>query len=156
MRKQIKEKIFTTVVIIIAIIMMASIFMRFRTRMDIELNASTATYLSGNVDALAAAFQTKLADQLVMLESQTRYFADVDLTDYNAMKSTIMATRGMEAFTSIGVASSAGSTMSYQGKSSGNILLLCLSPDAAMYRSHRMSARQRRRRRSQRSAIPWC
>lgn len=123
MRKQIREKIITTVVIIIAIIMMASIFMRFRTRMDRELNASTATYLSGNVDALAAAFQTKVADQLVMLESQTRYFTDVDLTDYNAMKSTIMATRGMEAFTSIGVASSAGSTMSYQGKSSGNILL---------------------------------
>lgn len=123
MPKQIREKIITTVVIIIAIIMMASIFMRFRTRMDRELNASTATYLSGNVDALAAAFQTKLADQLVMLESQTRYFMDVDLTDYNAMKSTIMATRGMEAFTSIGVASSAGSTMSYQGKSSGNILL---------------------------------
>ena len=75
------------------------------------------------MDALAAAFQTKLADQLVMLESQTRYFTDVDLTDYNAMKSTIMATRGMEAFTSIGVASAAGSTMNYQGKSSGNILL---------------------------------
>ena len=123
MRKQIREKLITTAVIIFAIIMMVSIFMRFRTRMDRELNASTATYLSGNVDALAAAFQTKLSDQLVMLESQTRYFTDVDLTDYTAMKSTIMATRGMEAFTSIGVASSAGSTMSYQGKSSGNIFL---------------------------------
>ena len=92
MRKQIREKLITAAVIIFAIIMMASIFMRFRTRMDRELNASTATYLSGNVDALAAAFQTKLADQLVMLESQTRYFTDVDLTDYTAMKSTIMAT----------------------------------------------------------------
>lgn len=123
MRRQIRERLITTAVIIVAIIFMASIFMRFRSRMDSELNASTATYLSGNVDALAAAFQTKLADQLVMLESQTRYFSDVDLTDYNAMKGTIMATRGMEAFTSIGVASSAGSTMNYQGKSSGNILL---------------------------------
>lgn len=123
MRKQIREKLIMAAVIIFAIVMMISIFMRFRSRMDRELNASTATYLSGNVDALAAAFQTKLADQLVMLESQTRYFTDVDLTDYNAMKSTIMATRGMEAFTSIGVASAAGSTMNYQGKSSGNILL---------------------------------
>lgn len=123
MKKQFRGQLITVCVILLALIFMVSIFMRFRKRMDTELNDSVTNYLSGNVDALATAFQTKLEDQLIMLESQSRYFSDVDLTDYNAMKRTIMSTRGMEAFTSIGVASGAGSTMNYQGKSSGNILL---------------------------------
>lgn len=123
MKNRIKEWLMTTGVIIAALILLVFMFTKFRNRMNAELNTTTAKYLSGNVDALATAFQTKLEDQLIMLESQTRYFSDVDLTDYNAMKETIMSTRGMEAFTSIGVASSAGSTMNYLGKSSGNILL---------------------------------
>ena len=123
MKKPFREMLITIAVIIAAVFFMASVFVRFRATMYSELNEITASYLSRNVDALATAFQTKLSDQLVMLESQTRYFKDIDLTDYNAMKETIMSTRGMETFTSIGVASSAGSTMNYEGKSSGNILL---------------------------------
>lgn len=122
-KRRIKEWLMTTGVILAALLVLIFMFTKFRNRMNAELNTTTAKYLSGNVDALATAFQTKLDDQLIMLESQTRYFRDVDLTDYNAMKETIMSTRGMEAFTSIGVASGAGSTMNYQGKSSGNILL---------------------------------
>lgn len=114
----------TTIVVIgMAVALLAMVFARFRSRMDVEMNATITDYLTENVEALATAFYTKLEDQLVMLESQTRYFRDVDLTDYAAMKETIMSTRGILAFTTIGVASSAGSTMNYLGKSSGNILL---------------------------------
>lgn len=123
MKKQFKGMLTTICVIVIAVALLAGVFFRFRTKMDARLSATTANYLSENVEALATAFYTKLEDQLVMLESQTRYFRDVDLTDYAAMKETIMSTRGILAFTTIGVASSAGSTMNYLGKSSGNILL---------------------------------
>ena len=123
MKKQAAGKLMTSVVIVLSLGAMFLIFTQFRARMNAELNTSVVDSLCRNVDAQAAAFQTKLTDQMIMLESQTRYFSDVDLTDYNAMKSTIMSTRGMEAFTSIGVASAAGSTMNYRGKSSGNILL---------------------------------
>lgn len=123
MNRQMLERLRTAAVIVIALIFMVSIFMRFKDRMNTQLAESTASYLSGNVDALATAIQTKLEDQMVMLESQSRYFSDVDLNDYNAMKKAIMSTRGMKSFTSIGVASKAGSTMNYEGKSSGNFLL---------------------------------
>lgn len=123
MKKRFKGMLTTICVIVIAMALLAGVFLRFRTRMDARFSATTANYLSENVEALATAFHTKLEDQMVMLESQTRYFRDIDLTDYAAMKETIMSTRGILAFTTIGVASSAGSTMNYLGKSSGNILL---------------------------------
>ena len=90
-KRRIKEWLMTTGVILAALLVLIFMFTKFRNRMNAELNTTTAKYLSGNVDALATAFQTKLDDQLIMLESQTRYFRDVDLTDYNAMKETIMA-----------------------------------------------------------------
>ena len=123
MKKRFKGMLTTVLVIAIALALLATVFFRFRSGMNKEMNATVTDYLTENVDALATAFYTKLEDQLVMLESQTRYFQDVDLTDYAAMKETIMSTRGILAFTTIGVASSAGSTMNYLGKSSGNILL---------------------------------
>ncbi len=123
MKRQLLRKVMTPAVIVLALVGTLLIFMQFRASMYRELNELTIDFLSRSVDTQAAAFQVKLTDQLIMLESQTRYFADVDLTDYNAMKSTIMSTRGIGAFSSIGVASAAGSTMNYQGKSSGNILL---------------------------------
>ena len=123
MKKRFKGMLTTVLVIAIALAMLFAVFFRFRSGMNTEMNATITDYLTENVEALATAFYTKLEDQLVMLESQTRYFHGVDLTDYAAMKETIMATRGILAFTTIGVASSAGSTMNYLGKSSGNILL---------------------------------
>ena len=123
MKKRFRGMLTTVAVIIIAVALLAVVFVRFRSRMDVEMNTTITDYLTENVEALSTAFHTKLEDQLVMLESQTRYFHDVDLTDYAAMKETIMSTRGILAFTTIGVASSAGSTMNYFGKSSGNILL---------------------------------
>ena len=83
----------------------------------------TRMYLEENVRAVAAVFNTKLNDQLVMLDSQVRYFEDIDMTDYNTVKKTIMSTKGIGAFKTIGVANTAGTTTNYNGKSSGNILL---------------------------------
>ncbi len=123
MKRRTLERLMLFAVLAIAVFGVLSIFTCFRRRMNRDLDNIMIDFLSQSVDTQAAAFQTKLSDQLIMLESQTRYFTDVDLTDYNAMKSTIMSTRGIASFTSIGVASATGSTMNYQGKSSGNILL---------------------------------
>ena len=111
------------IAIVLVVIGLIGIFLLFRSHMNSTLNEYTKKYLEDNVDAIAQTFYTKLDDQMVMLESQTRYFKDVDLTDYNAMKKTIISTKGIGAFNSIGVSSSTGATMDYNGKSAGNILL---------------------------------
>lgn len=107
---------FTAIVLALALIW-------FKSNINDMLSSTTAKYMTVNAEALAAVFNAKLDDQFIMLESQTRYFSNVDMSRYNDMKSTIMATKGIGAFKTIGVASSSGSTLNYNGKSSGNILL---------------------------------
>ncbi len=123
MKKNIIDRVLTAVVLITAVALLIAVFIWFRSSMREEINRSTERYLTENVNAMATVFYTKLDDQMVMLESQTRYFKDIDLTDYNLMKKTILSTKGIGAFKTIGVSSSAGSTMNYNGKSSGNIML---------------------------------
>lgn len=130
MGKDFKRRLTPVVLIVFALIFLLGMFFWFRGRMNKELNSATERYLTENVKALATVFYTKLDDQVVMLESQTRYFKEVDLADYNLMKKTIMGTKGIGGFKTIGVASSAGSTMNYNGMSSGNIMMTDYFKDA--------------------------
>ena len=123
MLKTIKNQLPTIVAILFTIIILAGTLFWFNGSIDGLIDNTTKAYLAENAKAVAAVFNTKLDDQLVMLESQVRYFSDIDLTDYNAMKSTIMSTKGIGAFKTIGVANAVGTTINYNGMSSGNILL---------------------------------
>ena len=123
MNKSFKEQAHTALIIVIALLLILGIFAWFRSHLSMELDSAVRLYLTQNAEATAQVFHTKLNDQLLMLESQTRYFTDVDLTDYNQMKQTILSTRGIGDFEEIGVASATGATLNYNGQSSGNILL---------------------------------
>lgn len=87
------------------------------------LTNSAETYLSESSHLYAGTFQLKLTDQLAMLESQCRYFSNVDMTNYNQMKKTIKSTKGIGEFKRIAVADSSGMTLNYDGLSSGNIFM---------------------------------
>ena len=123
MGKPVRINIPTVTAVLFTVAMLTFTLMWFRGNVNSLIEDSTEKYLSENTRALAAVFRTKLDDQLIMLESQKRYFEDIDLTDYNAMKNTIMATKGIGAFKTIGVANQAGTTINYNGHTSGNILL---------------------------------
>lgn len=84
---------------------------------------SSIEYLKETASLYAGTFQVKLNDQLFMLESQARYFTDIDMDDYNAIKASIMGSKGVGEFKRIAVANSSGMTINYDGKSSGNILM---------------------------------
>lgn len=109
--------------VLIAIVVLIWIFSWFQRSLINSITASTESSLMENTSLYAATFQVKLEDHLAMLESQVRYFEDVDMTDYNAMKQTIMETKGIGEFKRIAVADTAGTTMNYDGKSSGNIMM---------------------------------
>ena len=99
------------------------IFVLFHNQLNKKLRETAETQLAQNASAISAVFYTKLDDQLIMLESQARYFQNIDLSDYNAMKSTILSTKGVGGFKTIGVANSSGATINYNGTSSGNAYL---------------------------------
>ena len=123
MKSFFKHNLFASIGVVLCCLALVFILFLFRLAVNNQYESTMQDYLNDNVNALSNVFYTKLNDRLIMLESQTRYFKDIDLTDYNLMKSTIMSTKGIGAFKTIGVANSSGATINYNGKSSGNILL---------------------------------
>ncbi|MBQ9384182.1 MAG: SpoIIE family protein phosphatase [Ruminiclostridium sp.] len=123
MIKRIKAYWYVAGAVVVAAIYLAISIFIFGQSSNTLITDTTQMYLGENVRAMSAIFETKLEDQLVMLESQVRYFEDIDLSDYNEMKATILATKGIGAFKTIGVANSTGATINYNGRSSGNIML---------------------------------
>ncbi len=98
-------------------------FVAFERAVNRTISDSSTNFLKETASLYAGTFQVKLNDQLFMLESQARYFTDVDMDDYNAVKNAIMATKGVGEFKRIAVATSSGMTINSFGKSSGNILM---------------------------------
>ena len=123
LKKFIKNNIPAIVSVVFTIIILIAAFVWFNLNIRSMVTETNEEFLMENAAAGAEIFYTKLTDQQIMLESQTRYFYDIDMTDYNAMKNAIISTKGIGAFKTIGVANSSGTTLNYNGKSSGNILL---------------------------------
>lgn len=98
-------------------------FLTFRKAVYRVVENSSAEFLKETSSLYAGTFQVKLNDQLFMLESQARYFTDVDMDDYNAVKAAILGTKGIGEFKRIAVANASGMTINNDGKSSGNILM---------------------------------
>ena len=98
-------------------------FFTFGRAVNGTVSESSTNFLKETAFLYAGTFQVKLNDQLFMLESQARYFENVDMDDYNAVKRTIMETKGVGEFKRIAVANASGMTVNYDGQSSGNILM---------------------------------
>ena len=100
-----------------------SSFFVFGRAVSAAVEETSTDYLKETASLYAGTFQVKLNDQLFMLESQARYFSDINMEDYNAVKALIITTKGIGEFKRIAVANSSGMTLNYEGKSSGNILM---------------------------------
>ena len=130
MKKRTSTHLRTVILISIVFLILTAAFLMFRNRLYTRLQTSEENHLADRAQAVSEIFYIKLEDQLTMLESQARYFRGIDLSDYNAMKSTIMSTKGIGDFKNIGVANASGATINYNGTSSGNILLTDYFRDA--------------------------
>ncbi len=98
-------------------------FFIFQQRVSVTVYKNSSAFLEETAILYAGTFKVKLNDQLSMLESQARYFMDIDMADYNKIKQTIMATKGVGEFKRIAIANTTGMTINADGKSSGNILM---------------------------------
>ena len=98
-------------------------FFVFQKRISKTVYENSTSFLEESAMLYAGTFKVKINDQLFMLESQARYFTDIDMNDYNTIKQTIMSTKGVGEFKRIAVANASGMTINYDGKSSGNIMM---------------------------------
>lgn len=115
----------TSYAVVITFLVFLSIFSfyKFERAVNGTVSENSANFLKETASLYAGTFKIKLNDQLFMLESQARYFQDVDMNDYNTIKRTITSTKGVGEFKRISVANLSGMTINYDGKSSGNILM---------------------------------
>ena len=90
MQKRKASHLRTFFVITLVLLTMSVAFGIFRNRLKADIQKSEETHLAESAKAVSEIFYIKLDDQLTMLESQARYFKSIDLSDYNAMKSTIV------------------------------------------------------------------
>ncbi len=111
-----------TIVSILVILITFGTFIYASNNIRKIVAKSSSNFLKQTASLYAGTFKIKIQDQLAMLESQSRYFKDVDMDDYYAIKKTIMSTKGVGEFKRIAVANSSGMTINYDGKTSGNIL----------------------------------
>ena len=65
--------------------------------------------------------KSKKEDLLDMLEAQSRYFDNIDLSDEVAVKKAIMSTKGIGSFKQIAVADKDGTCINYKGKVLSNV-----------------------------------
>lgn len=119
-----KSKKFILSIVLFSIMLITALLGFLNASKEIRKIVSESSYNFLEQTALlyARTFQIKIQDQLAMLESQSRYFNNIDMNDYNAVKQTIMSTKGVGEIKSIAVANSSGMTINYDGNSSENIL----------------------------------
>ena len=112
-------------ILVLSLLIALCVFSAFLFQNIIRHNTfdTSKEYLEDVALLYAGTFKVKINDQLSMLESQARYFSDIDMDDYNTLKKTIMSTKGVGEFKRIAVANSSGMTINYDGKSSGNIIM---------------------------------
>ncbi len=125
------KKVLPFLLIIISALLLALLFIWFHNANSKTVHESSYSYIDEITRRDAHTFQTKLEDQMLMLESLAKNFQDVDFTDYNATKEAINKTQGIGDFKRITFATLTGSTMNNNNTTSGNILKKDYFQDAA-------------------------
>ena len=111
------------VITVILSIIVAISFVNFQKDSKKIIVEACTQSLKELAEIYASVFQTKIKDQISMLEAQARYFTDIDMNDYSSIKKTILAAQGIGEFKRVAVANKSGMTLNYKGTSSGNISL---------------------------------
>jgi len=119
MIKKNKVLILFSFILLVLVVSFSFIFFEFNENKTVETITKSNLYELS--DLYAHTFDSKLQDQLYMLESQARFFKDIDMSNYAEVKKTIMSTKGCGEFKRISVSDLTGMTINYDGRSSGNI-----------------------------------
>ncbi|MBB5226938.1 diguanylate cyclase [Treponema ruminis] len=112
-------KIILLVFVLVALVTASLFVFRLKT---LNIMSNTSLQNISEIQAMyAQTLQTKFADQMSMLEAQARYFENIDLNNDEALKKTIVRTKGIGDFKKIGIVNKSGATTSTEGKNLSNI-----------------------------------
>lgn len=107
--------------IIVIVIALVFTFVWFSNRLLTIIAETNNSFLEETSSHQAAIFNTKLNDQLDVLESLAKQFSDVDFRNYTELKNAVLSLNGIGDFKQLTVADSSGACMSNNNTYSANI-----------------------------------
>lgn len=119
LQKEQRLKIIITAIVVACALVLT--FLWFGRRLHSIISDTNNSFLKETSSHQAALFHTKLNDQLSVLESLAKQFADVDFDDYNALKKSVSALQGIGDFKQMTVANAQGACISNNNTYSANI-----------------------------------
>lgn len=114
-----KAKVILISFAVIAVLALTLIW--FRNRLNSIISETNCSFLMETSYHQSAQFNTKLNDQLAVLESLAKQFSDIDFNNYNELKNAILSLHDIADFKQMTVADSSGSCMSNNNSYSANI-----------------------------------
>lgn len=93
----------------------------FGYRMNLSISDTNNSFLKETSSHQAALFNTKLHDQMAVLESLATQFEDINFNDYNQLKAAIISLRDVGDFKQLTVADSSGACIANNNTYAANI-----------------------------------
>lgn len=115
------KKIQIAVVAVIVICTLVMTFVWFSNRLHSIISDTNNSFLKETSSHQAALFNTKLNDQLSVLESLAKQFSDVNFNNYKELKDAVSSLHGVGDFKQMTVADSSGACLSNNNTYSANI-----------------------------------
>lgn len=121
MTNRLRLHIPTIIAVLLTIGILIGSFVWFSHHTDEMIESTTEFYLETNARSQAAAFSTKLANQVELLQTLARSWKYVDMNDDAAIARTIAQTELFEGFNRIAVAGKNGHLIDTTGKEMGTV-----------------------------------
>lgn len=110
--------VFVTIVVVCALVFT---FIWFSTQLHSIISDTNNSFLKETASHQAALFNTKLNDQLIVLESLSKQFESVDFNNYTELKNAVLSLHDVGDFKQLTVANSSGACMANDNTYSANI-----------------------------------
>ena len=121
MTKRVRLHLPTVIAVLVTIGILVGSFVWFSHHTDEMIESTTEFYLETNARSQAAAFNTKLSNQLEVLQTTARSWKRVDLSDSAAVTQMVTQLELFDGFQRIAVAGSNGELIDNAGKRLGNV-----------------------------------
>ena len=117
-----RTQIPTVIAVLFTIAILTGSFFWFSDNTDKMIESSTNFFLEINARSQAAAFRTKLENQIETLSIAEQMWEGVDFSDKERVRHKLMESRELGSFTQVAVSGPDGELMDTHGVSKGNIL----------------------------------
>lgn len=121
MAQKIRIHIPTVIAVIVTIGILLGSFLWFSHNTDEMIEGTTKFYLETNARSQAAAFNTKLANQVELLEAEAHFWKDVNMSDDGEVLKNVRQMENIGSYSKISVAGTNGRLFDTNGKDSGDI-----------------------------------